>query len=185
METAQTGEALSIQLSSGIARLMYNADRDCEALLSVLRLTTPAKRESIRSDLDPLIAHIRRFATEQCERLQQAANQRASEVGATTPVTPKEAPNTMGAEAKRLIVIRKRFGPVTLDDVPVEQREGYPGFGDNPAPLTLLSWCDGKRSIDEVARLVQLEQGPMNFDFLGYFRFLAKHGYVELTTASQ
>jgi len=183
--TAQTGEALGIQLSGGIDHLMYNADRDCEALLSVLRLAAPAKRESIRSSLDPFIARIRRFASEQCERLQQAAKQRASEPGAATPVKPKAAANTISAEAKRLIVRRKRFGPVTLDDLPVEQREGYPGFGDNPAPLTLLSWCDGKRSIAEVARLIQLEQGPMNFDFLGYFRFLARHGYVELTTASQ
>ena len=184
MATAQTGEALGIELSGGIDHLMYNADRDCEALLSVLRLATPAKRENIRSSLEPLIAHIRRSASEQSERLQQAAKQRASEPGAAA-LKPNKAANTISAEAKRLIVRRKRFGPVTLDDLPVEEREGYPGFGDDPAPLTLLSWCDGKRSVAEVARLVQLEQGPMNFDFLGYFRFLARHGYVELTTASR
>jgi hypothetical protein len=97
-------------------------------------LATPAKRESIRSSLDPFIAHIRRFAREQSERLQQTASQRASELGAATPPKPKAAPNTISAEARRLIVRRKRFGPVTLDDLPVEQREGYPVFGDNPAP---------------------------------------------------
>jgi hypothetical protein len=30
-----------------------------------------------------------------------------------------------------------------------------------------------------VIRLVELEQGSLDFDFVGYFRFLAKHGYVE------
>ncbi|MFZ0592538.1 MAG: hypothetical protein WAM39_18925, partial [Bryobacteraceae bacterium] len=88
-------------------------------------------------------------------------------------------------EASHLIVKRKRFGPVTLDDLPLEQREGYPGFGGTPAPLTLLYWCDGKRTIAEVVRLIELEQGPMNFDFVGYFKFLARHGYVELLPAVQ
>lgn len=185
MGAAGTGEALGRQLASGIDHVMYNADRDREALLSVLRLASPAKREGIRSNVEPLVAHIRKAANERCERLQLAANRRALELGLATPVKAAEAPSTLSPAAQRLIVKRKRFGLVTLDDLPVSQREGYPGFGDNPAPLTLISWCDGKRTIAEIARLVQLEQGPMKFDFVGYFRFLAKHGYVELTTASQ
>ena len=28
-------------------------------------------------------------------------------------------------------------------------------------------------------RLTTLEMGPQDFDFVGYFRFLEKHGYVE------
>jgi hypothetical protein len=185
MALAESGEALARELASGEAQLMYEADRDREALLSVLRLASPTKRESIRTELTPQLENMRRLASEQHERLQAAANRRAAELGLPRPVQPIEAPDTMSPEAKQLVVKRKRFGPVTLDDLPVEQREGYPGFGDNPAPLTLLSWCDGKRTVAEVARLVQLEQGPLKFDFVGYFQFLAKHGYVELTTASQ
>jgi len=30
-----------------------------------------------------------------------------------------------------------------------------------------------------VIRLTELEMGPQNFDFVGYFRFLEKRGYVE------
>jgi hypothetical protein len=41
-----------------------------------------------------------------------------------------------------------------------------------------LYWCDGKRPLDEVIRLTGLELGPDKFDWVGYFRFLDKHGYV-------
>ncbi len=75
---------------------------------------------------------------------------------------------------------RKRFGPVTLDDLPLAEREGFPGFADQPAPLRLLYWCDGKRTAAEVIHLIELEQGPMDFDFVGYYKMLARHGYVDL-----
>jgi len=74
----------------------------------------------------------------------------------------------------------KRFGPITLDDLPLDQRQGFPGFAAQPAPLRLVYWCDGKRTAAEVIRLIELEQGPMDFDFVGYYKMLAKHGYVDL-----
>ena len=83
-----------------------------------------------------------------------------------------------------MIIKRKRFGPVTLDDLPLDQREGYPGFGGNPAPLSLLLWCDGKRNLAEVIRLTELEYGLMNFDFVGYFKFLARHGLYRSSAVS-
>ena len=48
-----------------------------------------------------------------------------------------------------------------------------PDFAGIPAPLPILTWCDGKRDLAEVIRLVEFEQGPMDFDFVGYFKFLA------------
>jgi hypothetical protein len=46
-------------------------------------------------------------------------------------------------------------------------------------PVSALYWCDGKRNLAEVIRLTELEMGPQQFDFVGYFKFLEKHGYVE------
>ncbi len=183
---AANSDSLARQLAGGLAQVNYNADRDRDALLSVLRLASSANREKLRAELNPLLQHVRRFASEQCERLQEAANQQSIELGSATPVKAStQAIDPSLAEASHIIVKRKRFGPVTLDDLPLEQREGYPGFGGTPAPLTLLYWCDGKRTVAEVVRLIELEQGPMNFDFVGYFKFLARHGYVELLPAVQ
>ena len=42
-----------------------------------------------------------------------------------------------------------------------------------------LNKGDGKRNLAEVIRLTRLEAGATSFDFIGYFRFLERHGYVE------
>jgi hypothetical protein len=46
-------------------------------------------------------------------------------------------------------------------------------------PTAALYWCDGNRNLAEVIRLTQMELGPTDFDFVGYFRFLRAHGYVD------
>ena len=51
-------------------------------------------------------------------------------------------------------------------------------------PVSAPHWCDGKRNLAEVIRLTELEMGPQQFDFVGYFKFLQKHGYVEFVTAN-
>jgi len=87
------------------------------------------------------------------------------------------------AEAERIVVRRKRLGTITLDDLPQDQREGYPAAGFWGVPVSALYWCDGKRNLAEVIRLTTLEMGPQTFDFVGYFRFLERHGYVEFVEA--
>jgi hypothetical protein len=185
---AASTDALGRDLYAGLAEINYNTDRDRDALLSVLRLASPENRKKIRATLEPFLSSMRQFSDEQSDRLRRAVNRRATELGAALPLPVAPVPPPVGAsqaEASRMIVKRKRFGPVTLDDLPLDQREGYPGFGDNPAPLILLTWCDGKRNLADVIRLIELEHGPMNFDFIGYFKFLAKHGYVEISTPAE
>ena len=46
-------------------------------------------------------------------------------------------------------------------------------------PLAALYWCDGKRDLAEAIRLTELEMGPNDIDFVDYFRFLERKGYVE------
>ena len=179
---AANADALGRELYAGLEKISYNADCDQDAVLSVLRLASPKNREKIQASLEPLLKDIRRFSGDQSGRLREAADRRAIELGAALPVNPISPPlDSRRAEAARMIVKRKSFGVITLDDLALDRREGYPAFGGNPSPLLLLTWCDGKRNLAEVIRLIELEQGPMNFDFVGYFKFLAKHGYVEIT----
>ena len=83
------------------------------------------------------------------------------------------------------MVKRKRIGTLPLDDLPVDQREGYPSAGFSGTPVAALYWCDGHRTLADVIRLTRLELGPSDFDFVGYFHFLERHGYVELVKESQ
>jgi hypothetical protein len=183
LAASNAGE-LGSELYWGLARIQYNGDRDEAAVLSTLRLVSPENCDRVRVSLEPSLKIIRQLMEQQSERLKEAANRRGGELHATLPVkaTPPPA-DPRRAEAARFIVQRKRFGPVTLDDLPIEQREGFPGFAAQPAPLRLLYWCDGKRTAAEVISLIELEQGPMKFDFVGYYKMLARHGYVDLIPA--
>jgi len=78
------------------------------------------------------------------------------------------------------VVVRKRFGTVPLDDLPVDQRAGFPSGAWDTTAITALYWCDGQRTIAEVKKLTEQELGPIKLDLDGYFRFLAQHGYVEI-----
>jgi hypothetical protein len=84
------------------------------------------------------------------------------------------------SEAARIVITRKRPGPIPLDELAPDKREGFPSGAWARVPMLALFWCDGKRTLAEVIRLTEAEAGPTKFDYVGYFRFLAKHGYVDI-----
>jgi hypothetical protein len=154
-----------------LGRLLYQSNERMDYALD-------RESQSVRSawDLKDGLADLAGFAGQQKARLARAVRDRAADLGAGSiqPVAPER--NT---EAARIIVRRKRLGTITLDDLPQEKREGFPAAGFWGVPVSALYWCDGKRDLAEVIRLTTLEMGPQNFDFVGYFKFLEKHGYVE------
>jgi hypothetical protein len=170
-EAMLRAEGVAEALASGSEQVRYAADRGRRAVLSIARLAPGAAPR-----LAEIAAELGRFESEQVKRLQQAADRRAG--APVPPVAP--AADARRKAASGLVVKRKRFGTLPLDDVPTDQREGYPSGAWAALPIAALYWCDGERPLDEVIRLTRLELGPDNFDYAGYFRFLARHGYVEL-----
>ncbi|MCC6365983.1 MAG: M28 family peptidase [Bryobacterales bacterium] len=142
--------------------LDYALDRETQAVLSVLRLAQESRREELRRSLDPMVERLRRFRDLQFAR-----------TASREEITP--AP----ADGAKIIVKRKRFGTVPLDDLPHEQWGKYPSGAWAAIPTIALYWCDGHRNLAEVARLTQLELGRTDFDFVGHFRFLRRHNYVD------
>lgn len=171
---AKDQEALGRVLFDGLETLQYTADREVQAVESVRRLSPVV-------DVGPLARRLQEFREEQGSRLIDVVNKRASELKISKtiePVAPKPDPKLAGAE--KLVVRRKKMGTLPLDDLPVDQREGWRSGAWDVRLATALYWCDGKRNLAEVVRLTRLELGPDSFDFPGYFRFLARKGYVEL-----
>jgi hypothetical protein len=170
---AQDRESLGRRLHDGLEQLAYAFDRGAQAVESVRRLAPQA-------EVAPLVGQLRAFRDQQAARLEQAASRRASRLGlgAVSPVPPPPDPKLDGAD--RMVVRRKRPGTLPLDDLAEPEREGWPSGAWDTRLATALYWCDGKRTLAEVVRLTRLELGPDNFDFAGYFRFLARKGYVEL-----
>ena len=160
---AKSAAPLSQLLYQETDRVDYNLERESKAVKSAW-------------ELQKGLAELAAFASEQKARLERAVQERAGELGLGNirPAVPKSNP-----EAEKIVVRRKRIGTIPLDDLPRDQREGYPAAGFWSVPVSALYWCDGKRNLAEVIRLTEFELGPQNFDFVGYFKFLEKHGYVE------
>lgn len=154
-------------LADGLERIAYFIGRESQSVLSTGRLLGNNSSEF----LPPLVRRLEDFGQQQMDRLKAAAG----------GIQPKARPDDQQiARAKTMVVRRKNFGTITLDQLPPDQREGYPPALWSGVPVTALYWCDGRRTLAEVIRLTRLELGPTEFDFVGYFRFLAKHGYVEI-----
>ncbi len=160
--------------------LKYRVDREKEAVSSVLRLVPELQRSEVQRSIAPMLAQLDEFGKEQSRRLADAAHHRAEELHLAAAIVPQAPPpDPQMAEAEKIVVKRKRIGTLPLDDLAVKDREGYPSAGWWGPPVSALYWCDGKRNLAEVIRLTEHELGPTKFDFVGYFRFLRKHGYVD------
>ncbi|PYT38933.1 MAG: hypothetical protein DMG45_21710 [Acidobacteria bacterium] len=166
-------------LQDALDHVSYSVGRESQAVLSVHRLVPELNQKDAAASLAPMIEGLRRFGEEQTSRVRRAIDRRAQELGLQAPVQPIVVLDTQGDKAARIVVKRKRFGTLPLDDMPTDQREGYPSGAWESIPITALYWCDGHRNLAEVIHLTRMELGPTDFDFIGYFRFLRKQGYVE------
>ena len=154
--------------------IAYAVDRESQSVISVLRLVPRDRRAEARNSLQPMLDRLRKFGDLQLARIHAVSGG----IAAVQEKSPREA------EAEKIVVKRKRFGTIPLDDLPHDQWEGQPSGAWAAIPTIALYWCDGRRTLAEVARLTRLELGPTDFDFVGYFRFLHKHGYVDFVRGS-
>ncbi|HYI95145.1 MAG TPA: M28 family peptidase [Bryobacteraceae bacterium] len=145
-----------------LERIRYISERQKQAMGSIARVAPGSMKI-----LESLISRVVSFESEQIQRVEAAAGR---------GVEQREP----RSDAPRFVVTRMRFGSLPLDDLPEEKREGYPSGAWSERLMTALYWCDGQRPLDEVIRLTRLELGPDTFDYAGYFRFLARHGYVKV-----
>jgi hypothetical protein len=173
--TAAAAKVLDqVEVTSGaepLGRLLYHSNQ-------LMDYTLDRESRAVRSaaDLPDDLAGLAAFSQQQKVRLNRSIQARAAtlHLGAVSALAPSPNP-----EAQHIIVRRKRMGTLTLDNLSREQREGFPAASFWGVPTSALYWCDGRRNLAEVIRLTELEMGPQQFDFVGYFRFLEKNGYVE------
>lgn len=155
-------------MSDAAEQLRYAVDREAQAIRSVARLVPERRRAAVMPTLDAAITRLRAFGAQQ--------ELRVIEAGKGGTVQTVRPPN---AEAVHIVVKRKRFGTIPLDDLPHIQWEGYPSGAWAAVPTLALYWCDGHRTLADVIELTRMELGATEFDFVGYFKFLERRGYVE------
>lgn len=173
-------EELSRLLTQGIEKIKYSVDRESQSVLSVLRLVTGDGESKAHQTLRPLVLDLENYGGVQVGRLYGAVNHRAGQIGVVQPAVSRTDADPQLEEAAHIVVKRKRFGTIPLDEIHPDEREGYPSGAWDATVIAALYWCDGQRDLADVIRLTRLELGLENkFDFVGYFRFLERRGYVE------
>jgi len=176
---AHDHEQLGRLLGQAFEQIDYAAGRQSQAVDSVLRLVPEGQRSETQNLIAPLVSQLAAFGEQQKERVRALADVQGHLMGLKARVEPSATPDPQAAAASTIVVKRRRFGTIPLDDLPLDQRDGYPSGAWAQVPISALYWCDGRRNLAEVIHLTRMEMGPTNFDFVGYFRFLRKHGYVD------
>jgi len=182
---AKEANDLGRTLARGLDKISYEVDRESQAVTSVLRLVSESRRQTVSAEIAPLLKRLENYGSDQSGRLREAVNRSAAQIGAAHPIQPFVEANPQIADAAHMVVKRKRFGTIPLDEISPDAREGFPSGAWDERVIAALYWCDGRRSLAEVIRLTRDELGPDKFDFVGYFKFLERRGYVELVRSGQ
>jgi len=170
-------------LDDSMHQLAYLADRQAEAVGSVMELVPRSERPGVRAHVRALQNDLRRAGRAEAVALARRAGK------------PKHRPGEPGLDSTLSAIRPRRLvrGPLTLDRVPLAERGGRPDPRWSSALFSVLGWCDGKRSLAEACHLAGRELrrehtltsdelakqiDPNGGGMLEYFEFLRKHGYV-------
>jgi hypothetical protein len=177
---AERGRALG----AAIEALAHCRDVIGERVRSAQKLAAHAERKEFRGALRPMISLVKKQARLEESYLQRLAARLAAESGEERPRPEPPVRPKWWAEASRLVPIRKVPGSITLDSIPYGKREGFTSPRWSGFLTSILFRCDGRRNLAEAYRLGLQDVGKPDmgndFDALAYFRFLERHGLVEL-----
>lgn len=179
MDSAGSAGELALTLGQGIEEIQYTVARQRQAVRSVVELAPAGRREDVQTFVSRSADEIASFGEAQSQRLRLAAENRAKLLGVSSPIRPKVTTEPQQSVASTIVVKRLRFGTIPLDQIAPDQRQGFPSGAWDLVPITALYWCDGRRNLAEVIHLTEMERGPTKFDYVGYFRFLRDHGFVQ------
>ena len=180
---APNGEELSRLLAQGIEKIKYSVDRESQSVLSVLRLVAGNGESSAHQILRRLVQDLENYGGVQIGRLHDG---RGPEGGSDRSHPASRAPRLDADpqldEAAHIVVKRKRFGTIPLDEIHPDEREGYPSGAWDATVIAALYWCDGQRESGgrHPSHASRARLAGSKFDFVAYFKFLERRGYVEL-----
>jgi len=187
--TASNGDAEAA--AETLLRLRDHADywtgRAIEAIKSTKRLAPRDKK--IDEAINVLVADIESSAKAE-RRIAEATIKQLAEVRGWALKPKKKRLTKLEKEAEKIVPVRKYRGPVSPREwvrvLSPKDREAFYQFSKahkmSQGLETLAEyWSDGKRNLLEVTRLVELESGRRDLDYLfGYFRYLEKMGLLVL-----
>ena len=156
----------------------FYGDVEIEGLVA-LRGLVPEKD---RPAFDKSTAHIVR-------QLKETTATKRREAETLAAVLPRNEADEVLADGERLVPRRATFGLLTLESLPDEDRRAMKADKDLRMGVwgsvqNILFWCDGKRTIREIAIIIGHSTGAYNVAAtLKRMRFLERNGYLKLSTS--
>ena len=184
---AGDGASLGRALAEGQEAIRYAAGLQQAALGGIARLVPAESRPQTRELLGRFINRTGEAGEAMAGLCRELAADRAKSLSVKIAMPVKQA-GAWEREAAWLVPRRFQPGTLFLEEIPPSEWrevESSPHWWapDNWASASYW-WVDGRRNLNEIKKLCELEAGrPMeDFDLISYYRFLEKYKYVEFVT---
>ncbi len=166
----------------------YQREVAAERVRSAQKFAARTERREFRAALRPMVAGLKKQAKLEEAYLAKLAARLADEAGESAPRPSGPRRPDWWGQAEKIIPVRKVAGALTLDEVPLEAREGHYSPRWDTQLTNILFRCDGKRTLAEAVRLGALDSGEPadnGRNYVEYFKFLERHGLLELRSVKQ
>ena len=178
------GENLGQVLEEGVKTIDYYTGLQKQAVQSIERIVPEDRKKETRAFLKKYAERIDEYGDLMVQQFRDTVEEKAKEKSIKI-VTYKKEKGPWEREAATIIPKRKKVGTITLEGIPVEEwvevRSSPRWWGARNWASASYFWCDGKRNLNEIKELCELEAGvPVrNFNLINYYRFLEKYDMVE------
>jgi hypothetical protein len=182
--SAKDDASLGKTLSEGTERIEYYTGLQKQALVSIERIVSANGKTGVRQ----YVARYQQALDEtgkSMTRLVRDSAQNKAKSESMALVAPVRQEGAWGKEAATIIPKRAYIGTLFFAEIPPSQWKevkSSPHFWEaSNWAASSYWWCDGKRNLNEVKKLCELEAGISieNFDLINYFKFLKDYKYVE------
>ncbi|MFC1538025.1 M28 family peptidase [Candidatus Latescibacterota bacterium] len=181
---AGDGTEIGKVIYDGTKAITYYTELQKTALSKIEQLVSEDEKEEVKEYLKPYLKDLDTFCKIQLRRFNDEAK-RIADVTSVKIVKFVKKDGDWERDASTIIPRRTTFGSLTFDGIPVEEwrevRSAPRWWSATNWGLTSYWWSDGKRNLNEIKELMELEAGTSvrNFDLINYFKFLEKFGMVE------
>jgi hypothetical protein len=181
---ARDGESLGTLLAEGTETIEYYTGLEKEALTGILRIIPADRKMKASATLELYRRNIDEIGKTLNRQFRDAVNEMAKSAS-VTPVTPPKVETAWEKEAATIIPKRVYFATLSLEGIPVEEWREVSSAPKWWSPTSWATasywWCDGKRNLNDIKKLIELEAGRKvtGFDLIKYYRFLEKFKQVE------
>jgi hypothetical protein len=184
LRTAKDGAEIGKVLAEGTEVIEYYTGLQEKAVQSIARLVADDRKPQAQQHLSQCAQNIRDYGALAVKQFRDRVNEKAK--AGSIRIVPYTAPaGQWEREAASIIPKRSIIVSLSLSGIPPEEWEEVTSLprwwsATNWASASYW-WCDGKRNLNEIKKLCELEAGvPVrNFDLIRYYRFLERHKLVE------